>query len=149
LVHLDASGKERVTADCYPGYQMKHVSWFVLPPLMETYYKFRHPEYSILPPYKDGCALAVSQSVMEMVYPKKSNRIFIPVELDGKTGECIFEVAHHQPTLKIHWHLDDLYLGSTQDIHQMSLQPSKGKHTVTLVDENGERLEQKFEIIGH
>jgi penicillin-binding protein 1C len=48
---------------------------------------------------------------------------------------------------KIFWHLDEKYIGTTQEFHQMGLSPAPGKHQLVLVDENGERLEQNFEVL--
>lgn len=148
MVHLDAAGKHRVNSDCYPTEKMQHRPWFILPPMMEWYYKSRNPDYQTLPSFLDGCNTASGSAMMEMIYPKKSNRIFIPVELDGQTGKCIFEVAHRQAGTRIHWHLDEVFIGTTTEFHQMALSPPPGKHQLILVDDAGERLEQGFEIVG-
>ena len=59
----------------------------------------------------------------------------------------VFEAAHRKPNTEIYWHIDNKYVGMTKYIHQLELQPSIGKHTLTLVDENGEILIRHFEII--
>lgn len=147
LVHLDRSGRYRVSSDCEAPSQMIHKSWFVLPPGQEWYYKSKNPEYRVLPPYKTGCGVANKNAVMEFIYPKHSTEIYVPVELDGKTGKTVFEVAHRSTDAVIYWHLDEDYLGSTKGIHQMALSPEPGKHVITLVDQQGERLELHFEIL--
>lgn len=148
LVHLDASKTYRVTSDCESTVSMQHASWFVLPPAMEWYYKNHDHTYRTLPPWRKDClAFANQSSSMEMIYPKRSNSIYVPVELDGKTGKCVFEVAHRNKSATIFWHLDGEYIGSTQEFHQMALNPSEGKHVLYLVDEEGMRLEQYFDII--
>lgn len=148
MVHLDAGGKYRVSSECESPATMKHIGWFVLPPGMEWYYKNHDQNYKTLPPWRKDClAFANQGNVMEMIYPKRSNTIYVPVELDGQTGKCVFEVAHRNKSAAIYWHLDDAYLGETKDFHQMALNPSAGKHLLVLVDENGERLEQYFEIV--
>ncbi len=146
-VHLDASGKWRVNSDCENVSNMTHQSWFVLPPGMEWYYKSKNPRYKELPPYRKDCATA-SVSSMEFLYPKQESRIFVPVELDESTGKTVFRVAHRKPETTVYWHLDDNYIGSTKGIHQLGLSPDPGPHTLTLVDEAGETISQKFEIIG-
>jgi len=148
-IHLDASRNYRVQSDCYPVDRMLHPFWFVLPPVMEWYFTSHNPDYKSIPPYAPGCEAGSALHAMEMIYPKKSNRIFIPVQLDGETGKCIFEVAHRQTKARIHWHLDQIFIGSTADFHQMALSPPPGKHQLILTDDAGERLEQGFEVIGH
>jgi penicillin-binding protein 1C len=147
LVHLDATGKYRVSSDCESPSKMKHEAWFVLPPGQEWYYRSKDPQYKVLPPYRNDCSAANKPAVMEFIYPKRSTQIYVPIELDGKTGKAIFEVAHRSTGSVIYWSLDDDYLGYTKDFHQMALSPSPGKHTITLVDQQGERLEQCFEIL--
>jgi penicillin-binding protein 1C len=148
LVHLDVQGKYRVSSDCESPSKMQHMGWFVLPPAMEWYYKNHDHTYRSLPAWRKDCAALANQgNMMEMIYPKRSNTIYIPVELDGKTGKCVFEVAHRNKETTIYWHLDETFLGSTKEFHQMALNPPAGKHTLVLVDENGERLEQYVEIM--
>ena len=88
-----------------------------------------------------------SASSLSLIYPRGNGSIYIPVELDGRRGRTVFEAAHRDPRLLIYWHLDQEFLGATRDIHQMALAPEPGLHTLTLVDENGERLEQAFVVL--
>ena len=85
---------------------------------------------------------------MQLIYPKEATRIYVPVDLDGKLSSTIFQVAHRNPDIEIFWHMDGVYLGSTKTFHQMALQPAIGNHHLALVDKDGFRLEQDFEIIG-
>jgi penicillin-binding protein 1C len=148
-VFMDGSGKFRVNSDCEPVRKMVSKSWFVLPPVMEWYYKSKNAGYKVLPPYRDDCGSG-HQSIasMQIIYPDKKTHIFVPRELDGSLGNSVFEVAHRNPETKIFWHLDEVYLGYTKRIHQMGVAPGEGKHVLTLVDENGEVLQQDFEVIG-
>jgi penicillin-binding protein 1C len=146
LIHLDESGLCRVNADCYPADKIISSPWFILPPAMASYYRFRDPFYKPLPPLKSGCNDSRNRP-MQFVYPAGDKKILIPKGNDGKPGEVVFEAAHQIPSTIIYWHLDDEYLGYTRDIHKMSLSPQPGTHFITLVDENGERLVVKIEIL--
>jgi penicillin-binding protein 1C len=101
----------------------------------------------MLPPYRADCAAQEKSAAMEFIYPQKSTQIYVPVQLDGKTGKTVFEVAHRSSNAIIYWHLDEEYLGYTKSYHQMEFSPQPGKHTLTLVDQDGERVEQRFEIL--
>lgn len=149
LVHLDPTGKWRVTADCVPAGQIQHRSWFVLPPAMEYYYRSKH-YYESLPPYKPECLATLQQdkAPMDLIYPRAGARIYVPVEIDGTPGETIFTATHSNPAAKIHWHLDNQFVGTTSEFHQLALHPPVGKHMITLVDENGEQIQSSFEILG-
>ncbi|MDF2438124.1 MAG: penicillin-binding protein [Bacteroidota bacterium] len=146
LIHLDKQKVYRVNSNCEDISQMNHVSWFVLPPAMEWYYKSKNPSYKELPPFRSDCETQGS-GAMEIIYPKQYSKIYVPIELDGSIGKTVFEVAHRKADAMIYWHLDGKYMGSTQNIHQMGLTPDEGNHTLTLVDEEGESIIEKFEII--
>ncbi len=146
LVHLSADHQLRVSSDCYPLDSMVHLSWFVLPPIQEWYYKKRHTDYSSLPPFKKGCE-PVNQKSMDLVYPRDEIKVFIPVGLSGSKGRVIFEAVHNNPEAVIYWHLDGQFIASTRYIHQLELLPEPGYHVLTLVDETGEELIRRFQAI--
>jgi penicillin-binding protein 1C len=146
IVHLDQKGQFRVTNECEEVSNMQHVPWFVLPPAVEYYYKIKNPAYKTLPPFREGC-FTYSGKAMEMIYPKSGTAIYVPVDLDSKQTAAVFEVAHRNPEATIYWHIDEAFVGSTQHIHQLGLNPPRGKHLLTLVDENGETLTISFEVL--
>jgi penicillin-binding protein 1C len=146
LIHLDASETYRVHSNCEDVNTMKHISWFILPPAMEWYFKSKNTTYKELPPLRKDCETN-GLNAMEIIYPKLFSKIYVPVEIDGTMGKSIFQVAHRKPNTIIYWHLDGIFLGTTQSIHQMGLSPDEGVHTLTLVDEEGESVVQQFEIV--
>lgn len=151
LLHLDASGQWQVNSDCESPASMQHRAWFVLPPVEEFYFKSKNPSYVSPPPFRADCLAsqtAQNSLPMQLIYPKYAAKIYVPVDLDGKLSSTVFQVAHRKPDAEIFWHLDGVYLGSTKTFHQMALQPPVGKHKLALVDKDGYRLEQAFEIIG-
>ncbi|MEZ5043073.1 MAG: penicillin-binding protein 1C [Saprospiraceae bacterium] len=147
LLHLDPSGKWQVNSRCEAPDRMQHTPWFILPPLESFYYKKKNPGYQEAPPFRPDCESTQQQTVMQLIYPKYATRIYVPVDLDGQLSRTVFEVAHRQAETIIYWHLDNEYIKSTQHFHNMELNPDEGKHLLTLVDEFGNRLEQRFEVI--
>lgn len=146
-VYTNAERTFRVTADCMPVTDMVNNKWFILPPAMAYYYKTRHTNYHELPPYAPGCALVDRDRVMEMIYPKNNAKIYIPLEIDGQRGKVIFSAAHLRQDSRIYWHLNETFVGETTNFHQMGLTIPAGIHTITLVDGNGAKLTQRFEIL--
>ncbi|WP_282591248.1 penicillin-binding protein 1C [Gaoshiqia sediminis] len=146
LVHLDLSGQWQVTTNCLSVNEMLHQSWFVLPPVMEWYYKRRNPFYKTLPPFLAGCQ-ETTQAVMEMIYPRENNQVFVPVQLDGTPGQVILEAAHSSPGATIFWHLDEAYLGQTAGNHQMPVNPQPGKYLITLIDDAGNSFSKRIEVV--
>lgn len=151
VVHLDASRKHQVHSDCESPADMVHDNWFVLPPIQEHFYKSNNPSYEVLPPFREDCKgmMAESNRPMQLIYPREVSKIYIPKDLDGEKSRTVFRVAHRKPTTTIYWHLNDTYAGQTNDFHQLAFNPEPGRHVLTLVDEEGFRLEQAFEILVH
>ena len=147
IIHLDATGTYRVTEDCESPSAMQHKSWFILTPAMEFYYKQRNADYKTLPAFKPGCVYTETGKVMEIIYPQADAKIYVPLEVSGEKGRTVFTAAHRKPGIKIFWSIDDQFVGSTQNFHQMGLNPSPGKHILTLVDENGISVSREFEIL--
>ncbi|WP_214226534.1 penicillin-binding protein 1C [Pedobacter sp. B4-66] len=147
MIHLDRTGTYRVTDACEAPSEMVHKSWFILPPSMEYYYKIKNSDYKELPPFKAGCGDAGSNFVMEMIYPRNYATVYIPVELDGARGKIVLNATHRNANAKIYWHIDNEYVATTKNYHQLAVSPSTGKHILTLVDDQGERLVQSFTVL--
>ncbi|HAO47609.1 MAG TPA: penicillin-binding protein 1C [Chitinophagaceae bacterium] len=147
IIHLDASGNFRVTEECELPGNMVHKSWFILTPAMEFYYKQRNIDYKPLPPFKPGCTFLETGKLMEIIYPQPDAKIYVPLEINGERGRTVFTAAHRRAGAKIFWSLDDAFIGTTQNFHQMGLNPPPGKHTITLVDENGVSVSRQFDIL--
>jgi len=147
IIHLDATGQFRVTEECETPSNMQHKSWFILSPAMEFYYKQRNIDYIPLPPFKPGCGVAETGKLIEIIYPQPDAKIYVPLEINGERGKTIFTAAHRRAGAKIFWSLDDEFVGSTQNFHQVGLNPSPGKHIITLVDENGVSVSRQFEVL--
>lgn len=146
LVHIDEASGKRMNSSCAELSDLNTQSWFVLPPVQEWYYKKNHSEYRPLPELAQGCG-DEDKLAMRLIYPFNSSVIYVPKELDGEKGKAVFEIVHRNKQTKIFWHLNNEFLGETESFHQLAISPDPGKHTLTLVDEKGERLEHEFEVV--
>jgi len=146
-VHLSEDGRYQLSSACTRVDQLIVKNWFVLPPVQAYYYKAKNISYKPLPPYREDCGGSSSQLTMELVYPKPNASIYIPLDLDGSLGNAVFHLAHRNPNATVHWHLDGTYLGSTNRTHKLPINASQGRHTLVLIDENGEALEEHFEVL--
>ncbi|MCW3806754.1 penicillin-binding protein 1C [Plebeiibacterium marinum] len=147
LIHLNKEKTHQVSSDCYPVSTMVHEGWFVLPPVMEWYYKKNHPLYKTLPPFMDGCGLG-NNKMMQFIYPQNNNKVYIPVGLNGALQSVVLKVAHRNAGSTIYWHLDDEYLGATSFVHHMCIQPDPGSHLLSLIDDKGNTLYKKIVCVG-
>lgn len=111
---------------------------FALPPAMEWYYKSHHPEYISAP--KSG------EKVMDFIYPAAGSTLTLPRQLDGTVRGAVFRVAHRKADATLWWHLDNYYVGETRMMHEMRLTPAAGKHTLTVVDDEGNSVYVRFTV---
>ncbi len=146
LIHLDKDGNHRVNSACYPLSEMVHKKWFVLPPVMEWYYKSHNPDYQVLPPYLKNCNGSGEQPSFDLIYPVENTKVFVPLDFGGVPGSIIMKAAVRDQHTVLFWHLDEEYLGSTVQVHQMAIRPDSGRHILTLVDDAGNRLERHFTV---
>ena len=119
--------------------EMGGQSVFLLPPAMEWFYKQHHPEYTVLPDLPD-------EGPMQFIYPESGSTLWIPRQLDGSVEGVVFQLAHRRSNATVWWHLDQSYLGETRLVHQLSLKPSPGRHTVTAVDDEGNSVSVGFTV---
>ncbi len=145
LIHVDRNESFRVNASCEDLSSITHKPWFVLPPLMAYYYKTKNPFYKSLPKFRSDCLGAENVS-MEFIYPKENNTIFLPKDFDGNTNDLVLRIAHSKPESTLFWYIDNTFIGSTKDIHDMATVPKQGDHTITVVDEFGNEAKRKITI---
>ena len=145
LIHVDNTETYQVNTSCETLDTIKHKSWFALPPLMAYYYKTKHPLYKPLPKLRRDC-MGNDAVSMAFIYPKAQNSIFLPKDFDGKTNALILKIAHSKPETTAFWYLDNRFIGSTTDIHEMAIIPTQGKHLITVVDIFGNEIKREIEI---
>lgn len=146
-VHLNSTCQFRADAGCVDADLLQSRNWFVLPPVMEYYYRNSHPEYVTLPTWMPGCGIEQQQSRMEFIYPRKNSEIKVPRSFDGLPTRVVMEIAHRDAASTVYWHLDGKFLGQTRQIHQMAVQSELGEHLLVAVDEHGEQIQRRFKLI--
>lgn len=51
--------------------------------------------------------------MMEMIYPQRGTRVFIPRDFGGKPGRVVLEAVHRSVKARIYWYVDEQFLGVT------------------------------------
>lgn len=145
LIHTDNSSTFQVNTSCANLNDIHNQSWFVLPPLMAYYYKTKNPFYKGLPPFRSDC-LGDSVITMEFIYPEENNQIFLAKDFDGKGNDLILKIAHSKPDVTLFWYLDEVFVGSTKDIHELAVIPKYGDHIIMVVDVFGNEAKRKISV---
>ena len=145
---VDFTERYRVYADCHPAEQIKIKSFLVLPPVMEAYYKIKNPDYEPLPPLLEDCMETVdSKTVMELIYPVQLSRVYMPIDFKGDTIPVVFKAVHKNSDAEIYWYINEKYRGSTKEFHEKTFKLEKGDYLLTLVDDKGNSITKKFNVI--
>ncbi|MBI9065958.1 MAG: penicillin-binding protein 1C [Salinivirgaceae bacterium] len=146
LVHLTKNEKYQVNSDCYHVAQMVNKKWFVLTPAIEHYYKQNNPFYKSLPKFHPDCKNIQSKNIA-IIYPKQNAKLYIPKGFNQQIQRSVFEAVHSDSKAKLHWHLDEDYLGTTTAPHKMEIIAPEGYHTVFIIDEFGASKTLMFEVL--
>jgi len=146
VIHLDASGMYRVNSSCESVDNMITKVWFVLPPVMEWYYKGGHMDYLPLPPFRADCE-STTGAYMDFIYPKEDGKIYLTKDFNGKVQPFILKAAHTSSNARLFWYLGDRYLGETQTFHEMQVTAQTGKYVITVTDETGNEIRRRVEIL--
>lgn len=146
IVHLDASQQFLVNSNCELVENMVARSWFVLPPVMEMYYRTKHIDYMTLPPFREDCLGATSYS-MDFIYPKENGKVYLTKNFSGQVQPFVLRVVHSNPRAKLFWYLNNKFLGTTQTFHEMQVDAQSGTYYVTVTDETGNEISRRMEIV--
>lgn len=76
----------------------------------------------------------------------QQSTVFLSKDFNGKTNDLVLKVAHSKPELELFWYVDNVYIGSTKEIHDMAILPNPGEYTLTVVDELGNELKHKITV---
>ena len=145
MIHLDNTNTFQVNTSCEDLNAITTQSWFILPPLVEYYYKKKNPFYKSLPPFRPDC-LGENAITMQFIYPKNASTIFLPKDFNETVNELILKVAHSKKNSTLYWYIDKTYIGQTTDIHDMAILPEIGEHWIVVVDNFGNELKRKVTI---
>lgn len=145
-VFLDSTRQFQVSPDCYPVSQKCFEVFYVLPPVMEWFYKQHSSLYHALPAFYPGCGASHPDEVMAFIYPKSDAKVTIPIGIKGDRQQVIFEIAHRNPQKTVFWSLNEQFIGQTRLNHQMPIDVEKGDYTLRCVDEDGVELYRKLVV---
>ena len=136
-IPVSSDGMRRV-ADAKEPMVMK--SFFLLPPVHKYFYKQYHADY-IEPPADTND----NESNLRFIYPSDGSVISLPNTPDSHPSALVCKAAHANAGAELFWHLDNNFVRSTTDIHQIEITLSAGSHKLTVYDNTG--LMKSIEII--
>ncbi|MDN3633083.1 penicillin-binding protein 1C [Neolewinella lacunae] len=146
-IFLEPSGQWQVRQDCGPG-PASPTTWFELPARQAWFYRRKHSDYQALPPLHPDCGgnPRAPGGAMAFLYPHQDGALSPSKNWTGAEEGIYFELAHPDDQAKVHWHLDEQYLATTETFHSLSVRTTPGQHSITVVDDAGQRLVRHFTV---
>ena len=145
-IQTDATDSYQVYSGCYDRKDMNTKTVFELPPAMAYYYRQR-AEYEDPLPFHASCAQNDRTPALDVIYPQPLAEIKVPADIRGEPGQTIFEAAHGQANATVFWHVDGEFVGATTSSHTLALQPEAGTHLLRVVDDAGNEVRRRFEVL--
>lgn len=139
---LSEDGEFRVAAEDVIGNE-RIENRFSLPPFEEFFYKQNHKQYRSLPPFLNK---SHKTDDFDIIFPQPGDIIDIPIELSGEMGAFTAKVIHKNSGATLYWDIDGKYLGKTNNFHQFDIKADKGRHILTLTDNEGNIKNRVFFI---
>ncbi|MDA3884179.1 MAG: penicillin-binding protein 1C [Candidatus Delongbacteria bacterium] len=144
-IFISADETEQVCSLCWEeGY--KETSVLRYPPLVSRYLRLNGKPIDNIPPHRKTCSSLSNSADISIVYPINNLKIFIPREYSGELQKVKLDVAHSRKDSKIYWYIDEIYYGSTIDLHSLIVTLDSGDHVLKVVDSNGISDSVKFVV---
>lgn len=145
-IQVDAAEKYQVNTNCASVSDIITKTWFVLPPLQAYYYQQKNAAYKRLPDFRVGCNVAGNLK-MDFVFPTNNYaRISLTRDVTGKLNPVVLKVTHTKRDAKVYWYLNDTFINTTTNYHQLAISPPKGIHKITVIDDLGNELKRTLEV---
>lgn len=143
-VYMDAEGRGRVEAPCYPLPQARAISELHLPALQDYYARKRTALPAVLP-WRSGCGPQVPTQI-QIQTPGPGQLLTLAPAEDGLQPTLVLTATCSQPQATLHWHLDGRALGSTNGTSRqsMSARLAPGEHHLVVVAADGAAAESRF-----
>ena len=137
LIHLDASLGYQVNSQCESIDRIVPTPWFILPPTQAYFYRKSHSDYQDLPPFRGDCAPQDQLKKIEFIYPKHGDRIYLTKNFYSALQPFIAKASTSSANKVLFWYLNEQYMGTTKQFHEIAIQGKEGVNYLTITDEEG------------
>jgi len=136
--------RHAVCSLCWTPGRYKTVRRLVYSPDITQYLRESGTPVSALPPHLPGCPGRNAPHPLQILYPVREAKLWIPRDFDGTLQHVTLRVAHRSERQTVYWYLDDVYLGQTRGSHKLPIKPTRGWHDLEVVDGDGRRARRRF-----
>lgn len=146
LIFVNGEETEEVCSLCWDLGDVDEILKVVYPPEVIAYLKTKGNNSYTIPPHRTSCPTVSNQNPIDFIYPQEGSVILIPRGINGEYERVTFKVAHSHMDSQLFWYLDEGYLGSTDDQHQLVMSLESGWHRLHVVDGEGHHREVGFYV---
>ncbi len=139
--------KMSVCSLCWKPGNHKQIKRLSYPPEVIQLLRKRGIDINRIPPHNPKCPSREGINPLSITYPGAGTRIFLPRDFGGIYQKLLCRVSHREAGAGIFWYMDDHYLGQTRKIHQMPVLATPGWHTLSVIDETGNRATARFHLV--
>ena len=83
---------------------------------------------------------------MDFLSPSENATFILAKDFNEQQNELVIKVSHQRSNELLFWYLDNTYLKSTQQYHEIGILPPEGKHQITVVDQIGNQITRNINI---
>ena len=143
---VNDDGTQSVCSRCWQAGHHHMEFRLTYPPDVAQLMRERGIHLDTIPPHRSGCPALGKADALTIVYPDNGTIITLPRDYGGILQPLNCRAATARPDNRLYWYLDGSYLGMTLSSHQITIQPTAGEHTLTIVDQSGNRTRCSFKI---
>ena len=137
----------RIHRGCPSSSKAQEEIFTSLPPAMAKYYKGQSMGEG-LPDWAPDCpSIGREANDLVLLYPVNGSRIRQGQAQEGNTPGLVMHAVHSSDEAKVFWYLNDSLVTMTINEHKISVSLPHGEHRITLVDDQGTRLQSAFSVI--
>jgi penicillin-binding protein 1C len=142
---LSDDGKSQVCSACWKTGKVREAVRTVYPADVVQFLRESGQPAAELPRHRAGCAGRNAEDMLQILYPRRNARLWIPRDLDGRLEKVMLRAAHREKECLIYWYLDNVFIGTSRNRHIRASVLTAGSHVLDIVDENGNRDHVGFE----
>ncbi|WP_317128803.1 penicillin-binding protein 1C [Tenacibaculum adriaticum] len=145
-IQVEKTEQFRVNTNCESINNIKTKTWFVLPPLMAHYYQQNNSDYQRLPNFRADCN-ELEKAKMDFVFPTKyRSKVSLTKGVNNQLNSVVLKLTHSNSDAKVYWYLNDEFINTTENYHELAIKPPKGTYQITVIDDFGNELKRVLEI---
>jgi penicillin-binding protein 1C len=143
-IFVNHSEDKQVCSLCWQDSDHHSITKLIFPPDVSQYLRKSGQIVESLPPHTSTCPAMAQGNPLQIIYPQEQTALWIPRDFNGSLQKVNLKAAHQQKDCQVYWYLDDIFKGSSKEIHELPLVLNKGWHELEVVDEAGNSNRVKF-----